>query len=418
MQVDQKGDVVHLHEDLYLVRSSLIRKADKTIKPGEKVLRFSNPRTCMLNGKKVARGFEPEEMDELGESIIEQGLNHPLVVRPMKGEQFCLSIAYADSFEDVDGERRLRRILKMIAENRLCRASNGEMIPAAQRYEFIECRIKVLNDLQAYHYAFTSPGVPIGQGAMAYHVRYLKDCSVPDADILKAVGKKSKKWLEHTLTITELDEDMLGSFVREELNREGALYYAGIADVAKRHDEFDKAKKKAGEQHAKHYASAEHRLHRLELERDRKECDLILAEHKHEGVEEAAKAVEAVEQKVEAQAEKVEEVAKAPVKVTRRHIDRGQGDIGNDGKPKSKFITRKTIQDKWVVPLEQALHDGNNPDLDPEDAKFVLNIWQAMQHNEKDILKVLRDCRRKDVCPHSTDGVAKCVAEALVEVTS
>ena len=422
MQAEMKSGAVQLRGNLYLVRKSSIRKADKTVELGEKVLRFSNPRACVLAGKKVlGRGFDQDKMDELGDAIVKQYLNHPLVVRPMKGDHFCTDIESAEWFEVVEGERRFRRICLAVEENMPCMSSDGTIIPAAECYESIECRVKVLNDLEAYNYALTASGVPLSDGAITHHVRYLKDNGVDDAEILKMFGKKHRKWLDNELAVSEHlgnDEKLWAAYITGELDRGGAFYYAGIADVAKRHAEFDKAHVKAAEQHAKHQATQEHLLHGAEMDLDRKESDRLIAEHTGEDVDEATAAVEVAEQKVRKRKKKVTEAAEAPVVVTRRHIDRNPDGGGSTGSGKPKGITRRAMQEHWIVPLEQLVHEGTSEEVDLEDAQFVLHLWKLMNENHRDIVGALKERGRHHTCPHTANhnGKAKCRAEALATV--
>ena len=141
MSVDKlPSGTKHLFGTMFSVRLSMIKVADGGFDPTSTELSFFNPRWTEMNGKRFGVGFSAQEMQDLREDIQTEGLNHPLRCRwfPYQHPR----TTQPKGVQLVDGERRFRSLSLLVKENVLCFDVNtGQMRPARELYEWIECRV-------------------------------------------------------------------------------------------------------------------------------------------------------------------------------------------------------------------------------------------------------------------------------------
>lgn len=222
-------DVVHLHGNLYRVRRGRIRMAKSGLSVEGGRLVYGNPRWFLnKNGELEARGTESSKMDELKQSIRNTGLDNPIRLRPVEGDEPFLEV--------VNGERRFRCIESLCASNDPCHdASVGDTAPASEVYEWVDCRIEAMDDEVALGVALRANETSevIGDLASFHVVKMMRDSGHDDQDILRATGK-SPSWLRETDRIMGLDEASLDHFHNDRITRKAAIQLALIGNAEER----------------------------------------------------------------------------------------------------------------------------------------------------------------------------------------
>lgn len=106
---------------------------------------FFNPRS--------PESFTPDEMQSLMESLAEDGLQQPPIVRIFTGDG--TKDGPVKRIELVAGERRLRSIQRLIDANTPCKTDDGETVPAKVAFAKIPCRVYYnMSDEKALRIAF------------------------------------------------------------------------------------------------------------------------------------------------------------------------------------------------------------------------------------------------------------------------
>lgn len=222
-------DVVHLHGNLYRVKRSRIRMAKSGLSVEGGKLVYGNPRWFVnKDGELEARGTESSKMDELKQSIRNSGLDNPIRLRPVDGDEAFLEI--------VNGERRFRCIEVLCESDEPCHdAAVGDKAPASEVYEWIDCRIEAMDDKTALGVALKANETSeiIGDSASFYVVKMMRDSGHDDQEILRATGK-SLSWLRETDRIMGLDEESLDHFHNDRITRKAAIQLALIENAEER----------------------------------------------------------------------------------------------------------------------------------------------------------------------------------------
>lgn len=217
--------VRHLEGTLYRVRLTCIQPASGGFDPQAKLLEFRNPRWFLgEDGQPTGRGFTPEEMDDLRETIRVEGLDRPLRCRwfPFQEEGERRDFG---TIQLVDGERRFRSISKLVKDGAECfDPSTHTMVPASVLYEWIDTRIAWMTDEEALTLALTTAetAVGIGTGATVGLVKHLRHLKKSDAEIL-TITRKSPDWLLKTEKLFGLDHDCFTALVNDKINRRVAM---------------------------------------------------------------------------------------------------------------------------------------------------------------------------------------------------
>ena len=394
------SEKVHVFGDQYRVKLSLLKPANRTLDPKTKRVVFTNPRKFLKDGKIDGEGMDEESMNKLGDSIARRGLKFPLQTRPIEG----------GFFEVVDGERRLRRLKKMAAEGIMCRdPADNKMKPADKAYEYVMCYVQEMTDLEAYEMAAESSGVPPCQGATATIVKYLHDCGKKDDEILKAVNHLSPKWLHEVLKIMSLDEFCRDAFLRGKkggISHNAALKYLKMTDVAARVERCKRDIAAEQEEHELIVKNTNLALNDALDDLERRKADVVIAEAVGGDVEKSERRLHAAESEAHRRKKDADKAAKKPVQVTERSMRRSAAASARSANdPFATFLTKKGMQQSWIIPLEEIVHAGGKDKggedlgVDLEDAKFVLKLWGLMCKGEKDIVGWLRKRAAKRLVP-------------------
>lgn len=386
--------IKHLHGNLYRVKTSLINLCDSKVEDGS--LTFFNPRHVLAKPK----GFSKEEMNELREAIRTEGLENPLLLR-------WVEIDGNRVLQLASGERRKRCIDKLIKENADCYDPASESWKSASElYDFVDCRINEMDDQTAFKHAFSENerAVGIGEGATVALINEFRKAGWTDEQILETTGK-SITWLKDTDILLSLDEFTFKCLVADEINRSAALQLAQIEDIESRVKVLESAKS---------FASG-----RISSMKQKLEKEVIAAENKAEFAE--AVAVEAEikgdeEQKTEAEEKskkhrkraenkkkEVEELDDAAPKITskdihnakkaKENVDTGESEPSDEG----KALTNAKVSKFWYEPLAKIIKanghddDGENLEIDLDDARLVIALLDAREAGERDIVSILQD---------------------------
>ena len=246
-------DVEHLHGNLFRVK----REKVKLAKPGLKVengkLVYGNPRWFInKDGEPEAKGIEKSKMEELRNSIQDEGLENPIRLRVKDHPK-------GDFLEVVNGERRFRCLGELCEKNVPCyEPTGGSQKPASEVYEWIDCRIEFMNDEMALRCALkpNETSEVIGDLASLNVVKTLRDSGFDDQSILNSTGK-SVSWLRETEKIISLDEKCLEHFESEKINRKVALRLALIEDANARLEFLERIKEASEIRHAEKVRQSE-----------------------------------------------------------------------------------------------------------------------------------------------------------------
>jgi hypothetical protein len=387
--IDLDG-VQHLHGNLYRVRLDLIQLADTDLKKGD--LSFSNPRTRFSGGK--PKGFSKEEMSELREAIRTEGLENPLRLRWLEDETIQL----------VSGERRYRSLKKLISDKADCfDPATGKLKKAGTLYEYVDARLSILDDREAFKVAYSGndKAIGIGEGATIALIREYRAADWSDSEIMEATGK-SITWLKDTDVLIGLDEETFTALTNEQINRSAALDLAKIEDVNERFELLDSARnfatKRLSTMKAKLQKEAESAEHKAEVAKG----DLVEAEFMgdEEAEEEAAEKVEKLEEKAKNKRSQAEEIDEEPAKITSKDLQKARkkpgANPGNGTGDANSAMTKAKIQKFWYEPCAALIknegndEDGNPVEIDLEDAYLVRYLCEQMEKGERDIIKMLK----------------------------
>jgi hypothetical protein len=195
-------DVRHLHGNLFQVKRNRIELAQPGLKNENGKLVYGNPRWFTnKDGRPEAKGInEKSKMEELRNSIQDEGLENPIRLRVIEGKKNFLEV--------VNGERRFRSVEDLCKKNVLCfDPATNDQKNAEEVFEWIDARIDFMDDKMAIRIALkpNETSEVIGDLANLNVVRVLRQSGYDDQEILSATGK-SISWLRETEKIIGLDE--------------------------------------------------------------------------------------------------------------------------------------------------------------------------------------------------------------------
>jgi len=382
--------VQHLYGDLYRVKSSLIQYSEK----GEEGLTFFNPRHVLTNAK--PKGFSKEEMGELREAIRSAGLKNPLILRwcEVDGNRFL---------QLVDGERRKRCIDKLIKEDVDCYdAAEERNKPASELYDYVDCRINELDDQFAFKIAFTENGtaVDIGDGATIALVDQFRKAGWIDDQILYVTGK-SISWLRDTDSLFSLDEVTFKALVSSEINRSAALKLLEIESIEERVKILENAKDFAAARISVIKEKLENEVASAENKIDFAEAVAIEAIHRgdEDKKQEAEEKIEKASKRRERKKKEIEELDESGPKITSKDVHNAKKakDKNQDDSDDGKRLTPAKVSKHWYEPIAKAIkqegldEDGNDLEIDLDDAKLVIRLLEAIENGERDAIAILQD---------------------------
>lgn len=352
---------------------------------GKLSLRFENPRHGGLFKNVISpAGLDRGSIEQLRLQIAEEGLNSPLICR-----------LYDGKIQVVDGERRFRAIQLLINDPSalVYDQHSGEKIPANVALSEIECHIRMMSDLDAYRCANGTDATSVShnENSLVVLVKYLLDCGVADADILRATAK-SKAWLGRTKNlVTELDDKTLQKLATGKLSVTGAAYAVKEKDLDLRQEIVDSMIRTADEEY-------EHSVRAAEEAVQRKKEQLGVAKSLAALGEPGADVAAAEEDIKTAEAERDRLQSEPRSGANRRHAKRGgggsragQGALANNG------LTAAKMKNKWFKEADNWLGLEERPhadDVDEEDVRLVRDLGKHCENNVEDIFRILKAHKR------------------------
>lgn len=240
------------------------------------------------------KGFDPESMDQLYTSIIDNGLMNPLMCRWVVNDDEL-------SLQVVEGERRITCIEKILSEEkRVWSRSSSDYLPASEVFDTVLSRIVIATPKEALQYAWTyqENTVDWGDAAKTVTIYKMRSQGFTDDEILEITGK-SLNWLREEDKICQLDKKTFSFYIEGKIIRKVAL------DLAK--TENEEIRERLLE---KSYAHAEERFKEENKNLDK---EIEAAENREEIAEAELAFVEQVmddEEKINEAKEKLEKAEK------------------------------------------------------------------------------------------------------------
>lgn len=374
-------DVQNLHGNLFRVKRSRIRLSKQGIASENGKLVYGNPRWHINRmGEQAAKGMDKAHMDELRNSIQDEGLENPIRLRVVEdGKKSFLEV--------INGERRFRCVEQLCERNVPCFDSSEEAEkPASEIYEWIDCRIDFMDDKTALRIALKPNATSeiIGEAANIHVVKTLRDSGFDDQEILKLTGK-SISWLRETEKIIGLDSTCLEHFEQDKINRTVALHLALVENADERLELLEKIKESAQMRHSQKIKKVEEKKAKAEEEIECEEAAASLAEKY--GDEEAAEAHSSKSEKAKKRAKAMEgeckSLASKPAKATSKDLD------------SSAPLSHKKIKSLYVDLISSIIEgegfdeDGNSYGLNLELLAAVGGVLSAVMEGKKDSMDVL-----------------------------
>jgi hypothetical protein len=143
------------------------------------------------------KGFDPESMRELADSIAQDGLLKNLLLRQIPDPDNPTK----KLFELVAGERRTRALLTLVEEDRVVfNQETGEHAPASEVYKVVRCLVQgKCDDRRAVRLAFieNDKQIPLSDADVIDLCATLETQGMSRKDQAELLGK-SQAWLSHT----------------------------------------------------------------------------------------------------------------------------------------------------------------------------------------------------------------------------
>lgn len=374
-------DAQHLHGNLFRVRRSKIRLSKPGISCEDGQLVYGNPRWHTNDeGKQEARGMDKAGMEELKNSIQDEGLENPIRLRVVEdGKKSFLEV--------INGERRFRCLEELCERDVPCfDCSADEDRPASEIYEWVDCRIDFMDDRTALRVALkpNATSEVIGDAASIHVVKVLKDSGYDDQEILKSTGK-SISWLRETEKIIGLDEVCLQNFEQDKINRTVALHLSLIENVDERLEMLQKIKESAEMRHSDKMKKMEEKKAKTEQEIECEEASAQLA--KKYGDDESAEMHSKKSEKAKKKAKVIEGEHKKSASKTAKATSK---DLGV-----SSPLSHSKIQSLYIDLIAMVIHgegfdeDGNSYGLNLELLAPIAEILKAIMEGNKEAMNVL-----------------------------
>lgn len=381
-------DVIHLHGNLYRVRRERIRMAKSGLSVENGKLVYGNPRWFVnKSGKLEARGIESSKMEELKFSIKNSGLDNPIRVRPVEGDVYHLEI--------VNGERRFRCINDLCDSEDKCHSPDSKSkLPASDVFEWIDCRIEVMDDKAALGIALKTNETSevIGDLASLQVVQTLRDAGYDDQEILCSTGK-SLSWLRETDRIIGLDEVCLDHFEKDQITRKAAIQLALIENAEERLSILEKIVGIARDRKSNQLDSLHKKVEKADEDHFVNEANAEIAAEN--GESEKAEILSAKSKEAKKRGDKArDEHGKAeskPPKADVRDIKKARGEKSSKKRGDSSGV----LVSSYIDLVEQAIQsegfdeDGDSLGLNLETLASVLGVLCAITEGEQDVMSVL-----------------------------
>lgn len=369
----------HLHGNLYRVRRECIEYAEPGIAVEDGNVKFGNPRWVKNSkGKPVARGLEKAKMERLRASIQNEGLENPLRLRVVENDEDSTI-----TLQLVNGERRFRSIDNLATEQVECvDPATGKTLPADELFEWVDCRINRMSDLDAIRMSLrpNETGESIGEVAAMEVVRAMRETDASDDEIMRITGM-SITWLRETDRLLKLDDDTRTALQSDSINRKLALKLATIQDTNERIARLERCCQSAVERLADREAALTQGVETDTAEAEINEAAAALAKAEGDDTEakEAKKKAEAAKRRADKKREEAERLEEQGPQATSKDWD----DTNSENDPPKPLTTAK-IEKSWrgrlgVIIKKKGLDDeGNEPEYDLEDARLFKLICDAI----------------------------------------
>lgn len=376
-------DVVHLHGNLFRVRRDRIRMAPSGLSVENGKLVYGNPRWFVnAEGDMEARGTESSKMEELKDSILNSGLDNPIRLRPINGDEPFLEV--------VNGERRFRCIEHLCESDEMCQdSSSGKKKKATEAYEWVECRIEWMDDKTALGIALKTNETSevIGDVASLQVVKTMRLAEYSDQEILRATGK-SLSWLRETDKIMSLDPKSLDHFHTDKITRKAAIQLALIENAEERISLLERIVEVAIDRKASKMKALEEAAERSEMESEIADAAAYAAGEG--GDEKESKRLAEKSAKAKKKAEKAKDerrkVSAKPAKADARDIKKAKG---------PKPLPPASIKSEYLNLIDAAIEnegfdeDGESMGLDLGVLTAVAGVLKAILEGEEDAMSVL-----------------------------
>lgn len=376
-------DVQHLHGNLFRVKRNKIKLSKPGITSENGRLVYGNPRWhTNKQGEQEARGMDKAGMEELKNSIQDEGLENPIRLRIIEeGKKSFLQV--------INGERRFRCIEELCERNVPCfDCSTDEDRPASEIYEWVDCRIDFMDDKTALRVALkpNATSEVIGDAASIHVVKVLKDSGYDDQEILKSTGK-SISWLRETEKIIGLDEVCLQNLERGEINRTVAVHLSLVENVDERLEMLQRIKESAEIRHSEKMKKIEAKKAKTEQEIECEEAAAQLAEKygDEEAAEMHAKKSEQAKKKAKAIEKEQNKASSKPAKATSK--DLGVSNPLSHNKIQSLYIDLIAA----IIEGEGFDDEGNSYGLNLDLLAPIAEILKAIMKGNKEAMDVLME---------------------------
>lgn len=381
------ADVQHLHGNLFRAKRSRIRLAKPGLSVEDGKLVYGNPRWFVnKDGNPEAKGVEKGKMEELSNSIQDEGMENPIRLRVKEnGKKSYLEV--------VNGERRYRCLESLCEKNVPCfHPESGDQMHAAELYEWVDCRIEFMDDEMALRCALkpNETSEIIGDLASINVVKTLRDSGFDDQEILRATGK-SVSWLRETEKIIGLDEVCLGHFENEKINRKVALHLASIDDAEDRIALLEKINESAMARHAERMTDLDRKISRSEMDIECQEVAAQLAEQ--EGDDEAA---EEHKEKAAKAKKKKDDGLKERKKLSSKGSTATSKDLEAASKS-AKPLSHNKIQSVYMDLIDQIIaadgldENGDSLGINLEFLSAVAGVLAAIMSGNREAMEVLTE---------------------------
>jgi len=374
-------DIQHLHGNLFRVKRNKIQLSKPGIHCDEGRLVYGNPRWhTNRQGEQEAKGMDKSGMEELKNSIQDEGLENPIRLRVIEeGKKSFLEV--------INGERRFRCLEELCERNVPCfDCSTDEDRNASEIYEWVDCRIDFMDDRTALRVALkpNATSEVIGDAASIHVVNVLKESGYDDQEILKSTGK-SISWLRETEKIIGLDEVCLQNFEQNKINRTVALHLALVKNVDERLEMLQKIKDSAEIRRSDKMKKIDDRMAKTEQEIECEEASAHLA--KKYGDDESAEMHSKKSEKAKGKAKAIEGEQK---KASSKSAKATSKDLGVSN-PLSHNKIQSLYVDLIVAIIEGEGFDdeGNSYGLNLELLSPVAEILKAIMDGNKESMGVL-----------------------------
>jgi ParB family chromosome partitioning protein len=377
-------DVQHLHGNLFRVKREKIKLAKSGLSSQDGKLVYGNPRWFInKNGIPEAKGIsvEKSKMEELRNSIQDEGLENPIRLRVIEGKRSHLEV--------INGERRFRSIEELCERDVKCfDPATGEQKNAGEVFEWVDARIEFMDDKTALRVALkpNETSELIGDLANLNVVKVLRDSGFDDQEILKSTGK-SISWLRETEKIISLDEVCLSHFHEEKINRKVAIHLSQIEDTDERLALLEKVTNTAIARHAEKKKLAQKKHEKAEEEAAIQEAAAELAskygDEDESEVQDKSKKAKIKVKKLKEESEKIE--SSLPTATAK--------DLDNI--IESKPLSAKKIQSIYIETILAILEnegfddEGNHYGFDLGMLQGIASVLQAIVDGDKDVMEVL-----------------------------